>query len=81
MEAESLGSVLVKDSLEAVNQVFMVFVAVKHVKAGQNKLVFFSYKAVKEFNIVFVFEVIPRKAVHKLQQLLLVFGNWRQWSV
>lgn len=58
---------LVKDSLKAVNKVFVVLVALKYVKTRQNELVLFVNESVQKFNIILVLEVEVRKAVNKLE--------------
>lgn len=81
LELESILPVLVKNPLETINQVFVIFITVKHIKTRQNELVLVVDQEVQKINIILVFEVVPGKAVHELKQLLLVLGNWRHWSV
>lgn len=71
---------LVQDPLQAVNQILMVFIAVKYVEAAQHKFVLFLNKLVEKFDIFFFCEVVPGQAVYELQQLLLVLRDRRHWS-
>lgn len=77
LELEAVLLVLIQDALEAVDEVFVVFVAVEHVEAGEHKLVLFVDEAVEQLNVLSIFEVVFSQTIYELQQLLLVFRYWR----
>jgi len=72
---------LLQDSLEAVDQVLVVLVAVEHVEAGQYELVLLLNEPVEKLNVLLVSEVVVGKAAHELEQLLLVLWDGRHRSL
>ena len=54
----------------------MVFVAVKHIEGGQNKLVLIMNQLLQQLNVVRVRKMISSKAVDVSHEFLLPFGQW-----
>jgi hypothetical protein len=67
--------------LEAVDQVLVVLVAIEHVEAGQYELVLLLDEPVEKLYVLLVSEVVVGKAVHELEQLLLVLRDGRHRSL
>ena len=62
---------LLKDSLQRVNQVLVVLVALKDFKCGEDELVLVLNQLLEELDVIWVSEVVAGKAVDVVDQLLL----------
>lgn len=68
---------LVEQSLKTVDETVVILVAVEDIKDAVNELVLLLDESVQEVQIFLIIEVIPRKLLNKLQQLLLVLRDRR----
>jgi hypothetical protein len=72
---------LFKDSVQTVNQVVMVLVALEHIEARKHELVLLLDQLVQQLDVVRVTEVIASKTVYIVQQLVLLSRKWRLGSL
>ena len=65
------GFRFINDAMEAVNQIFMVVIALIDIKHGQNQLVLILDQLLKQLDVIRIPEMIPCQHIDLIHQVLL----------
>ena len=81
MESNPFSLGLVNDPLQPIDQVLLVFVAFKHIKCGEYKLILILDQLLQNQHIVWILEMFAGKTIDEVHQLLLALWQWTLGSL